>query len=73
LIIFAKRARHKLPEARHLKNSLKQDGGDDDDDGGDDDNNGDENGGVRFHRGPLAAVGISNCLRLQNHPSIIFL
>ena len=42
---------------------------DDDDDDGDDDNNGDENGGVRFHRRPLAAVGISNCLRLQNHPS----
>ena len=43
----------------------------DDDDNEDDDDNGDDNGGVRFHRRPLAAVGISNCLRLQNHPSII--
>jgi len=47
---------------------------DDDNSDDDDDENDDGNGGVRFHRQPLvAAVGISNCLRLQNHPSIIFM
>ena len=34
----------------------------------------DDNGWVGFHRQPLAVgISISNCVKLQNHPSIIFL